>query len=113
MTSDQTTTETTTTGDDAQFDAAVAATRPNVFFRLATVMSGVFVITILGTVATIFGDSEAPATQFIQQYGGLLMAMEAAVAVTLGAMAIASDRKEIRRRAADGTRREQSEDRHE
>ncbi|MDA1013513.1 MAG: hypothetical protein O3A00_03550 [Planctomycetota bacterium] len=75
--------------------------RPNVFFRMAVAATAIFILTILATVATIFGDADAPPTRFLHRHGDLLMLMEVVIAVTLGAMAIAADRKEIRRRNAD------------
>lgn len=68
---------------------------PNIFFRLTAITTTIFIITILGLTATIFGDPAAPIQQFFNQYGGLLIAIEAAISLFTGLLALAIDRRHI------------------
>lgn len=78
--------------------------RPNIYFKLAAAVSALFVITILAFVANIFGDPNAPPAQFFNRHGGLVLMGEVVVAVTLGFMAMAADRRDIRTRVAERER---------
>lgn len=74
--------------------------RTNLFFRLTAVAAAVFAITVLALTSTIFGDPRAPVHQFLDQYGGILIAAEVAFALFCGLLALAVDRRGIVNQAA-------------
>ncbi len=71
-------------------------TRPpgelNFFFRLAVASSAVFIITIFALVAALFGNPQAPPAQFLNAYGGVLIAGEVGVILFVAFVAMAVDR---------------------
>jgi uncharacterized membrane protein YccC len=75
-----------------------APERINLFFRLAVAAGAVFVITIFALVATMFGDPDAPPNRFLDRHGGTLIAVEVAVTLSLGWLAMRVDRRQIVRR---------------
>lgn len=64
----------------------------NLLFRLAAVLSGLFVITILALVASILGDPAAPVAQFLERQGGRLLLAEVAGILVTGICAMFWDR---------------------
>ncbi len=71
--------------------------RLNPFFRLVVVASAIFIMTIFALVAATFGGSASPASQFINAYAGTMFAVEVAVVLVLGLLALAVDRRQILR----------------
>jgi len=78
--------------------AADRAEPVNLFFRLVVIAAGAFIVTVLASVATMFGDESAPLTQFLNQYGGFLMAGEVAATLIFGLLALITDRRQSERR---------------
>jgi len=70
----------------------------NPFFRLVVIAAGAFIVTVLASVATMFGDERAPLTGFLNNYGGLLMAGEVAATLVIGLLALITDRRQSQRR---------------
>ena len=70
----------------------------NPFFRLVVIAAGAFIVTVLASVATMFGDEGAPLTSFLNHYGGALMAGEVAATLLIGLLALITDRRQSRRR---------------
>jgi len=70
----------------------------NFFFRLVVFASALFVITIFALVATIFSDPDVPAVQFLNEYGGTLIAGEVIATLLIGFLAMAVDRRQILRK---------------
>lgn len=70
----------------------------NFFFRLVVFASALFVITIFALVATIFSDPDVPAVQFLNEYGGTLIAGEVVATLLIGFLAMAVDRRQILRK---------------
>lgn len=82
----------------------------NFFYRLVIVSGALFVLTILGLVATMFGDPHSPVNRFLNQYGGLLIGVEVALTLLLTLLALAVDRRQTlhdaRREGQSDRRRE-------
>jgi len=70
----------------------------NPFFRLVVVAAGSFIVTILASIATMFGNEQAPLTRFLNHYGGGLMAGEVALTLVAGLLALITDRRQSGRR---------------
>jgi hypothetical protein len=76
------------------------ATRPrNPFFPLAVFCSGLFIVTILALLASVFGDETAPLARLIEAYWGRLMAGEVAAILLTGFLALVVDRRQALRDA--------------
>jgi cytochrome c biogenesis protein CcdA len=69
----------------------------NPLFRLVIVAGGVFVMTILAYVATIFGDPRAPAARLLDDYIGWLIIIEVAAILFIGWLALAFDKTKVLR----------------
>jgi hypothetical protein len=74
-----------------------ASRRRNPFFPLAVFCSGLFVVTILALLASIFGDPHSPLARLIEQYWGRLMVGEVAAVLLTGFLALYVDRRQILR----------------
>lgn len=81
----------------------------NVFFRLLIPVATLFVITVLAMVATMFGDRRAPVVAFLDEYGGTLIAVEAAATVLLGILAMTVDRLRTLRETGSSSSQRRSE----
>ena len=73
--------------------------RPNIFFRLALGTGALFIITVLALTATIFSDPRAPLAQFLDNYGGAIIAAEVAASLIFAFWAMALDRRQQLRNA--------------
>lgn len=73
--------------------------RPNIFFRLALGTGALFIITVLALTATIFSDPRAPLAQFLDNYGGAIIAGEVAASLIFAFWAMALDRRQQLRNA--------------
>jgi hypothetical protein len=74
------------------------ASRPrNPFFPLAVVCSGLFVVTILALLASVFGDPQAPLARLLERYAVRLMAGEVAAVLVTGFLALYVDRRQALR----------------
>lgn len=69
-----------------------SSSQSNVFFSLVVIASGTFVVTVLAMVATLFSDPAAPVTQFFNEHGGTLIAVEVVAILLLGGLAMMIDR---------------------
>lgn len=76
----------------------------NLLFRLLLPASGVFVMTILAMIASLFGDPQAPPAVFLQQHGGRLIAIEVTVILAICALSMTWDRIQILRDLRQGVR---------
>ena len=66
--------------------------RVNLFFRLAAVSGAVFVITIFAIVTAVYSETASPAARFLNDRGGQLVAIEVAVTLSFGFLAMTVDR---------------------
>jgi hypothetical protein len=74
------------------------ASRPrNPFFPLAVFCSGLFIITILALLASVFGDAQAPLARLLERYAGRLIAGEVAAILLTGFLALFVDRRQVLR----------------
>ena len=69
----------------------------NPFFPLAVFCSGLFVVTILALLASVFGDPQAPLARLLERYAGRLIAGEVAAILLSGFLALAVDRRQALR----------------
>jgi hypothetical protein len=69
----------------------------NPFFPLAVFCSGLFVVTILALLASVFGNPQAPLARLLEQYAGRLMAGEVAAVLLTGFLALVVDRRQALR----------------
>jgi len=83
-------------------------TELNLFFRLAAFSAAMFVVTVLALIATMFGNPHAPLNQFLDQYGGILIAVEVTGSLLLGVLAMTIDRRRILRQLQESKNREDS-----
>jgi hypothetical protein len=66
---------------------------PGFLFHAAAGATGLFVVTVLAMIATVFGDAEAPINLWLNRYAaGLLLAEVALIAIT-GVAAMAWDQR--------------------
>ncbi|HLQ46089.1 MAG TPA: hypothetical protein VK137_15215, partial [Planctomycetaceae bacterium] len=71
--------------------------RANVLFQLSVLSAVVFIVTVLAQVATVFGDQSAPATKWLNQNAGKLIAAEVVATLLLGFAAMSQDRRQTLR----------------
>ena len=64
----------------------------NPFFPLAAFSAGLFIITILAMLASVFGDPQAPLARLFDQYAGRLIAGEVIATLVTGFLALLVDR---------------------
>ena len=74
------------------------APRANPFFSLVIVAGGLFVVTILAAVATMFGEETSPLNQSLDRHLGVVLAVEVAATLLFGLLAMTIDGRETRRR---------------
>src|SRR5258708_32737561 len=67
------------------------------FFPLAVFCSGLFIVTILALVASVFGDSQAPLARLLERFAGRLIAGEVAAILLTGFLALYVDRRQALR----------------
>lgn len=67
-------------------------TKPSLFFRLVVPATVVFILTILALIATIFGNPEAPVSQWLDRNGNQLLKWELLIVVGLSLLAMTIDR---------------------
>ncbi len=70
-------------------------------FQLAAICAGVFLVTVLGMIATAFGDSGSPAAAWLMRHSGGLMAIEVAAILIFCFAAMAQDRGQTQRQQHD------------
>lgn len=68
----------------------------NVFFRLATGMVVVFVVTIFALIAIMFGDPKAPIAILLDRIGMQLIVGEMCAILVVGALAMTVDRRAVK-----------------
>lgn len=73
----------------------------NLFFPLVTFASGLFIITILAFLASVFGDPRAPLARLLEQYGGRVIGGEVAAILISGFLALFVDRRQTLRSRKD------------
>jgi hypothetical protein len=74
------------------------APRPrNPFFQLAVFCSGLFIVTILALLASVFGDPQAPLARLLDRFAGRLIAGEVAAILLTGFLALSVDRRQALR----------------
>lgn len=66
----------------------------NPFFHLTVVFSGLFIVTILALIASVFSEGKSPLTELLDRYGGWLLAAEVAGILLAGFLALAVDRRQ-------------------
>ena len=64
----------------------------NPFFPLAALSAGLFIITILAMLASVFGDPQAPLARLLDRYAGRLIAGEVVATLAIGFLALLVDR---------------------
>jgi hypothetical protein len=69
----------------------------NVFFRLTVAAACVFVVTILASLSTLFGDPLSPVNQFLEQRATSLLIAEVIVILLLALLALIVDRRQTLR----------------
>jgi hypothetical protein len=69
----------------------------NPFFPLAVVCSGLFIVTILALLASVFGDPQAPLARLFDHLAGRLIAGEVAAILLTGFLALVVDRRQALR----------------
>ena len=67
--------------------------KPNVFFHLAAMLTGFFVVTIFASIAVLFGDHRAPAAQFFDRHATTILVGEMFGILLLGTLAMTVDRR--------------------
>lgn len=67
--------------------------KPNVFFHLAAMLTGFFVITIFASIAVLFGDNRAPAAQFFDRHATAILVGEMLCILVIGTLAMTVDRR--------------------
>lgn len=80
--------------------------RLNPFYHLAIFACVLFVVTVLSLLAALFGEQNAPVARFLNEHGGVLIAVEVAVTLLIVLLALAVDRRATLRRLR---RREQEQ----
>jgi len=75
----------------------------NVFFRLTVVATSVFVVTILASLSTLFGDPLSPVNVFLEQRATGILVFEVAVILTLALLALSVDRRRTLKQQATAT----------
>ena len=68
-------------------------TKPSLFFRLIVPATVVFILTILALIASLFGDPNAPVSQWLDANGNSLLLWEFVVVLTISFLAMAVDRR--------------------
>ena len=68
-------------------------TKPSLFFRLIVPATVVFILTILALIASLFGDPNAPVSQWLEANGNNLLMWEFVVVLTISFLAMAVDRR--------------------
>ncbi|MEO2033210.1 MAG: hypothetical protein ABGZ35_14100 [Planctomycetaceae bacterium] len=66
----------------------------NVFFRLTVAVASVFVVTILASLSTLFGDPLSPVNQFLEQRANSLLIAEVVLILLLALLALIVDRRQ-------------------
>lgn len=66
-------------------------TMPNPFYQIAILAGFSFVVTILASVAILFGNEQAPAARLFNQYVNLLLIIEVVIALSCGLAGMACD----------------------
>lgn len=67
-------------------------TKPTLFFRLIVPATVVFIMTILALIASLFGNSEAPVSIWLDANGNTLLMGEFVVVLGLAILAMGIDR---------------------
>lgn len=64
-------------------------------FRLVVPATAVFILTVMALIASVFGDPDAPAAQWLDQNGNELLMWEFIVVMALAVLAMAGDRRRL------------------
>ena len=73
----------------------------NPFFPLAALSSGLFIVTVLAILASVFGDPQAPLARLLDRFAGRLIAGEVLVILLTGFLALLVDRRQALRSQKD------------
>ena len=82
------------TPDESALTGSAEPRARNPFFPLVTVTVGLFIITIFSLIATMFGDPQAPASQFFARYGGWMLGIEVVAFMIVGLLGLMVDRRQ-------------------
>lgn len=74
--------------------------RPSLLFQLVVPATALFIITILSLIAVLFSDERAPVAQWLNRHGNTLLLVELIVVIALSLLAMAVDRWQTLRAAA-------------
>lgn len=96
--------ETSTADLPADAQQADADRGLNVFFRLTVVAASIFVVTILASLSTLFGDPLSPVNVFLEQRATSLLISEVAIILTLALLALIVDRRQALKHRANSNR---------
>lgn len=72
----------------------------NPFFPLTAILSALFVLTVLATVAATFSDERAPLAKLLDRHGTTLIVIEVAAILFVGLLALTVDRAQAPKRNA-------------
>ena len=64
----------------------------SLLFRLVVPVCAVFILIILAMIASIFGDSRAPVTRWLDRHGGTLLTVTFVATMVLAVLAMTVDR---------------------
>lgn len=86
-------------------------TRPSLLFRLIVPVTVVFIMTVLALIASLFGNPDAPVSQWLDVWGNRLLLWEFVAVLVVSLLAMTIDRVRTLRgldeapvqRPADGT----------
>ncbi|MCP4785025.1 MAG: hypothetical protein GY903_17635 [Fuerstiella sp.] len=67
-------------------------TRPSFLFRLVIPATVIFILTILALIASIFGDPQAPVSQWLEAHGDDLLIWELIAVLVVAVLAMTVDR---------------------
>ena len=75
---------------------------PRLFFQLLIPSGGLFILTVLAMVATLFSDPRTPTARFFDSYGSALIAGETLLVLVTGLLAMILDcRRTLRNQHSD------------
>jgi len=80
-------------GKDASAGTDTQSAPPNLFFRLVLIFGSIFCVTVMSMIASLFGNPQAPPNKFFHNYGGWMIAIETALVLAIGFIALMIDRR--------------------
>ncbi|MCP4170205.1 MAG: hypothetical protein GY758_05455 [Fuerstiella sp.] len=69
--------------------------KPSLLFRLVIPATVVFILTILALIASLFGNPDAPLSQWLEAHGDAILIWEFAIVLTFAVLAMVIDRWRI------------------